>query len=417
MLLSSLVTTGCWDRAEINDLALVMGAGIDLTEEGDFLGTVQIAIPAAAGGAAGSGGMGGGSAGGGQQSSFFIETVVGKSISDMNEKLQVKLSRKMYIAHRRVLVIGERLAKRGIGDLLDWFGRDPSSRLRTFIVVAKGGEAIELLRFRHAFERFPIEALRELERRGIGTEVTMRDLLMTASGEGIQPVMAAVERAGQVSEKGDQKAEKGQKGGPVSEPGSTYRLAGTALFKDLELAGYLDNSETQGLLWIRGKLHPGIIYADVPEGLGHVGFELLRAERRIQPEFYGNRVKFNIELKGEGVIHENNTRLDLNQPENVRLVKEALKKSIEKRIRQTVTKIQREYGTDVLGLGRELQRRYPKQWAAFKDNWEQQFPETEVSLKLDLTILRSGMTGSPLHLEEREIKKKSPNVRQAGIIR
>lgn len=37
--------TGCWDRNEMDDLALVMASGIDLTDDGQLEITLQIALP------------------------------------------------------------------------------------------------------------------------------------------------------------------------------------------------------------------------------------------------------------------------------------------------------------------------------------------------------------------------------------
>lgn len=55
------LTSGCWSRRELNELAIVLGTGVDLTDDGKIRLTLQIAKAAAFGGA----GEGGG---GGQQS-------------------------------------------------------------------------------------------------------------------------------------------------------------------------------------------------------------------------------------------------------------------------------------------------------------------------------------------------------------
>ncbi|MDG0790058.1 hypothetical protein OMP38_03720 [Cohnella ginsengisoli] len=39
------LSAGCWDRLEINDLALVMATGIDEVEEGQVKLSVQIFVP------------------------------------------------------------------------------------------------------------------------------------------------------------------------------------------------------------------------------------------------------------------------------------------------------------------------------------------------------------------------------------
>lgn len=44
LLLSSVLLTGCWDRTEINDLAIVLATGVDY-KDGQAQLTAQIFIP------------------------------------------------------------------------------------------------------------------------------------------------------------------------------------------------------------------------------------------------------------------------------------------------------------------------------------------------------------------------------------
>lgn len=45
--LASFLLSGCWDRREVNDTALVLGAAIDKEKGGGIRLTVQILIPKA----------------------------------------------------------------------------------------------------------------------------------------------------------------------------------------------------------------------------------------------------------------------------------------------------------------------------------------------------------------------------------
>lgn len=399
VLLSSLVVTGCWDRTEVNDLALVMAAALDLTEDGKLRLTMQVVIPSGVGiGPSGERG------GGGQQKGYFIETAVGRNILDARQKIQEKLSRRLFIAHRRVVFIGERLAKHGIKDVLDELGRAPESRLRSYLLMAAGREARELLEVDYPFERVPAEAVRELERSGVGVDITLRDFLLASSAEGMTPVMATIEPVSNSFKQSQKDTE--QTGKVAGGKGKTVRLSGTAIFKDFKLIGRLNDEETRGLLWITGKLQRGIITAYVPAGGGNVSFNIIKAERKIRPEIRGNKVKINLELKGEGVIYENNTNLDASKPKNIKLMEKALNQDLETRIWRVLHKAQKDYEADIFGFGQQIQRMDPNQWKSVKKQWETIFPEAEVSVVTDLTIVRTGMSGPPLHLKEDEVKKK-----------
>lgn len=45
LLFIVLLTSGCWDRREINDLAFISGTAFDLTKDGEYLLSLQIAVP------------------------------------------------------------------------------------------------------------------------------------------------------------------------------------------------------------------------------------------------------------------------------------------------------------------------------------------------------------------------------------
>lgn len=56
LLLSSILLSGCWDRTEINDLAIVLATGVDY-KDGQAQLTAQIFIPRKGSGGSESGGQ------------------------------------------------------------------------------------------------------------------------------------------------------------------------------------------------------------------------------------------------------------------------------------------------------------------------------------------------------------------------
>jgi spore germination protein KC len=384
LLLIVLITTGCWDRTEINDIAFVIGTAMDLTEDGKILGSVQIALPPSAQGGPGKSG---------KQEQYFMISAVGNNSSEVIRNLQDRLSRRLFYAHRSVVFIGEQLARHGIKDVLDHFSRDPRTRLRTFIMVAKGAEGREMLQIRYPFEQVPSEAVREMEVSRAGLGVTMRDLFIAAASEGIDPVMGVIEKS--IPSEGIDDSED-----------SLFRLAGAAVFKEFKLAGFLNNKETRGLLWVLGKMEIGRITAVLPGDNGNVGMVLTDSKRRITADVRGGKIKVHILLEGNGNLYENNTKLDIGQTENLEHVQTALEKSVETEVRDLLKKAQKKYKVDAIGIGQTIYRDQPGQWKRLKEKWDKQFPEAEIALTVKLSIKGTGMAGPPLLLEEKEIKKK-----------
>ena len=114
VLISMISLTGCWDRIEVNDMAFVAAAEFDKEAENKFRISVLVPLPSALGGVGSSGG-GGGTSG---SKPYYIDSDVGRNIMEAINKLQHHMSRKIYFAHRRVLIIGEKLARRGFWKII-----------------------------------------------------------------------------------------------------------------------------------------------------------------------------------------------------------------------------------------------------------------------------------------------------------
>lgn len=380
LLFALLMMSGCWDRKEINDIAFITGAAGDLTEDGEFIVSFQIALPGAS------------NKGGGQQEKFFMISDSGKDATEILQKLQKKSSRMLFTAHRSVIFIGERLAKNGIKEILDIFSHDPKNRLRTYIMVVKGGEGREILQTHYPYEQIPIEAIKEMESMGSETAVTLRDFFISASSEGINPVMGVIAKEVLQKESNTNKSNK-------------LKLAGTAIFKDFKEVGILNDKQTEGLNWIRSKLRFCRVTAKLPDDKGNVGVLLNHAKRKITSEVNGDQVKLHIELQGMGSLIENNSALDIRKRENIMLVQESIEKTVKEFVMDAVTKIQTQYQTDSFGFGQVVRRNHPNAWKTLKPDWDSKFQEVEVAIDVKITVSDSGMAGPQLFLKEEEIIK------------
>src|SRR5690606_3089106 len=105
LFLSSL--TGCWSRREVADLAIVVGLGIDKNEEGEYVVSVQVINPSETATS---------TMGGGYTTAATTYSTSGKIVFEALRKLSKEAPRKLYLAHLRMIVIGEEVAKEGIYD-------------------------------------------------------------------------------------------------------------------------------------------------------------------------------------------------------------------------------------------------------------------------------------------------------------
>ncbi|MFF2093970.1 Ger(x)C family spore germination protein [Paenibacillus sp. NPDC058174] len=379
IFLMLIILCGCWDRTEINDLAFVTATAMDLSDDGNILCSLQVAIPSS---------TEGGNRGGVKDNQFFIISAEGKDGNEIHRKLQKKSSRILFFSHRSVIFISEHLARHGIDDVLDIFTHDPKYRLKTYIMIVKGGEGRDILKMKYPFKQVSIEAVKEMEISGQDLAVTLRDFYMTYASEGVHPVIGAIE-PDMYSKDTDKEI---------------YNFAGAGVFKDFKLLGLLNEKETLGLLWVTNQLKAGRITAKLPHG-GEVGLVLNHADRKIITKNSNDFVHFKILLEGQGSLAENTSSLDINEPGNLNVIKSALESAAKKQVQDFLIKIQKKYQVDSVGFGQELYKNNPKKWAVLKNQWDSRFPEADISVEVNLTIKGAGMIHSSFDMKNKEMRR------------
>ncbi len=387
LVLILLLTTGCWDQKELSNRSIWIGSGFDRNGRGDIVLSGQILIPGQQGE---TGGKGGSPAKG---INNFVVSGKGKNVSQAAADLQGSLSREVFPSHRRVVFLGEQFAEDGVADMLDEHSRNPMVRLRTDIFVVKDGTARELLQSTYPLEKIPaIGAYKELEHTSGMKQTTFMRFLRATSSDGVSPILPVISLDRKSSEIQDMTKQQ------------AFRMNGIAIFdkKKLKLKGFISQEEALNVNWITGVLNSTTVTTPIPKNQGRVSIHLSRIGRRILPDNHKGKLVFHVKLTGKGVIRENQTRLDLRNPTNVKLVKKALEIEAAKEIKKIIFKMQKTYHEDIFGFGEILHRKNLSSWKKMKNNWNFYFTEAEFDVQADLTVTQIGLSGPGLYLREEE---------------
>ncbi|GIM45009.1 germination protein [Collibacillus ludicampi] len=382
-----LLLSGCWDRKEINDLALVVGVSIDKKKDG-FMLSLQYIIPKTLTGQAG--GMGGGGGGSGGEATTKVESGEGLTIADAMARLQEKIPRKIFWGHMKALVIGEDIAKEGITDNIDFFLRHPEPRMRTFVYVSKG-KASKLLEVPGYLERFSSETIRELNKLRFNLEVTLKDLTQMIKSDAKAAALPWIE----VVEWSSSHPER-----------SRIRLNGAAILKNGKMVGYVDDYTTRGLLWIRNEVAMATITVQPSGEKGKVSLNMIGFHTKLVPQIEKGKWLMRIEAVTSDDVVENTTSLSMMNPNHTQRIAKAAGVQIEKRMKLALKKIQKGMNADIFGFSEAFQRKYPKEWDQAKDHWDEIFPKIEVKIDTKVYVRRPGASTSPAGIPEEEVKKK-----------
>ncbi|MGP3561743.1 Ger(x)C family spore germination protein [Geobacillus sp. BK01] len=380
-----IVLGGCWDRKEVNDIALVLGIGIDQVKNGKIRLTVEIAVPRVIGGGQGAGGGGGG----GGQGETIVRSGTGITIADAIAQLQERLPRRLFWGHMKVIVFGERIAKAGIREHLDFLVRHPQTRIRSNVLVSKG-TAKGVLELIPPIEQSSSEVLREMAESRTLLRKTVKETLQMLSGEAEAALLPMVKVL---------PPEKGKK-----EIETVAFIYGTAIFKKDRMVGQIDDYATRGVLWIRNEIKQAHVTVKIPGEKGSITSRMIRSHTDIVPKYEKGRWKIVVNVTTEDDIVLNGTKLNLLSEKNVKRVEKQLEKDIDRRMRHALNQVQKEMNVDVFGFAEAIHKKYPWQWRHLKKRWDDLFPDLPVELNTTVRVRRPGMNFPPQGLPEQEVK-------------
>jgi spore germination protein KC len=374
--------TGCWDRKEVNDLALVTAAGLDKKKDNRYELSIQIFIPRETGNGQKNISTGGGKDSGGQTT---VRTVEGATIAEAMSLMQESESRRIFWGHDEVFVIGEKLAREGIRKHIDFLIRHPQVRENAYVFVSKNVQ--DVLSYSPKVERSSAEVLRELAKSQIQMRVSLKDLNRMLSGDTGAAALPWVDFKSQMQ---------------IKKP----YIYGTAIFKKDRMTGTIDDNITRGVLWVRDEMKSAVVTVKPKMEQGFVSMDLIRSRTKLIPYIQNGKWKITVNAETEDDIIQNGTALDMMDANVSTMLETEMEKAIKNKINKAIDQVQKKQRADIFGFADVFHRSYPKQWNEVKDHWDQVFPEIEVVLEVKANIRRPGMSNVPAGLPKEEVKRK-----------
>lgn len=371
LLIVMLGITGCWNRRELDTLAFVSGLGIDKAREpGKLQLTAQIIKPGEIKAPeAGGGGKGG-------SKPYWNISQIGNTVFSTVREITLKSNRKLFFPHNEVIIFSQDIAREGVRKYIDFLIRDPEFRRLSWIVVAKD-KASEVLETKTELAKLPARNIAELIKARSATSevsaVNMQEFLTRLMSKTTAPIASLIE---------------------VSAKEKTAQLTGTAVFKDDKLVGFLNKTETRGLLWVINEIKSGIITVNCPDGKGKASLEIIQASSKIKPEIKDNDIYITVEVKAEGHLGSQMCLEDLTQIPAWNSLEKRQSEAIRSEVLAALKRA-RQLNADIFGFGEAVHKKYSRLWKDIEDQWDEFFPNIEVTVKVESKLRRSGLTIKP----------------------
>ena len=405
-----LLTSGCWNRREMNTLTINSAIGFDRITTGGqskiLLSVLTIKPSRPAGGAGGAGGMGGGGAGPQTAATGQVISITGETIQDAVSNWDLRSSRQLFMGHTVLIVIGESIAKEGLGWVIDFGNRNRDIPERAMVVVCEGS-ARDCLQAQSEFEPLlPTEVSHILNLNKYFTSKTKGTNLFQVMYDLLTPgreTTLAFLKTFTPPEKGSAIRQTPATGGKTSGEGDqpqrkVFSVTGAMAFRGEKLAGRLNEVETQGMLFIRDEAQGGIIPLAFDSTPKNTSFLFRDVRTKVKPIITREKITFQVKIKGTGeLIGAAPETVDITKKSDVKKMEGLVNQEVERRCRNAVAKA-KELKSDVFGFGDKIHRTNSQVWKEIEDRWEEIFPYVDVDIKAEFSVEHSGLLNKSLKI-------------------
>lgn len=313
---------------------------------------------------------------GGTEKPVLVVSVVGHTFDEALQNLQQQVADEVFLGHLRIIVLNEKIAKKGTQRFNDFLRRNPEIRRTASLVVSKE-EAATYMNLAPELERVPslylADMVDNLAHLGKFPPSFIGLYWSILSSKGQDPILPYLSL----------------------KKGSNIFLNGMAYFQGDRMVGKTSPLEIGVFMSIIGIEKGGYsAFVKVP---GRDEMLLVRAvsrKTRISVRLKDGKPHVDIKVRYESEIDEKyNPTISLAKSKTINKIGKQASKDTDKSIRSLIAKTQ-EAKSDIYGFGEHFRAKLPKYWNSkvnTKENWEEIFKDLTFDVQVETYIHRVGM--------------------------
>ncbi|GKU24965.1 Ger(x)C family spore germination protein [Clostridium folliculivorans] len=385
VFLLSTVLTGCIDKTELNEIALVIGMGIDKDkDENSILVTLELANPTTTNKES--------SDSPGRANSSILQTSKGKNFSDALQNFTQISSLAIDFTHIQVIVMSKELCSEGVAGVVDYVSRDRQFRNLDWIFMAEDS-AYEVLKTKMSNDDITslglANMMNKLRKNGSILPVDLNRFIIGFQSQA-KASLAPVVRV--------EKTKDEQKG--------RIKIEKTAVFKNDRLVGVLTTEESKYLAWFYRKIKGNLVVSPITSNTNkeNIVVQIFKEDTKIETKINEGDISFEIKCMATAEIKEmSNLKLDSSV---IRRIENNTGQILETKLSELINKCQTNLNADVIGFAEIIYNNNPEKWESMKKDWDKIFPTMKYKVSFDVTLKKVGMTkDSPIDsIEEGNIK-------------
>lgn len=409
ILVTVLTLNSIQSSRELNDLTIVSAVGIEKKED-KYLVTALITTPEKS--------ESGASSASSEKKVMYQSEA--KTVHEALRKMTVESPNKLYLAHLKLLLISEEVAKEDLNDAFDFFVRDTETSNDFIFLLAKDTAPEEILKVTVPNEENLTDNIIdsiESSAKYLGNcdENTLNetlDTILSGGQEVVIPSVKIVKKSEDGSESkesslnnngseltknynennGEDKEESSSKGensnSTNEEIEAKVQVADMAYFKDKKLAGYLNNEESVMCNLLRNKLNN--IVLEVDEEYQFVA-EVVKINLNLKPKCENGEYIVDLDLKCSCNITEIKENCPAITKENITKYQECIVKDLNEKINNYIYKCQNEYQSDILGYEKLYKKKLNKEYKKIENIFESEiFKNIKTNVNIEAKIPNYG---------------------------
>lgn len=440
----NIFLSGCFDSREVDELAYVMAMGIDKGKISDLKVTFQLAVPAKVGS-----GEGENQGGGGGSESTTITSVEAPTIYSSLEMINAYISKQISLAHAKVLVFSEEIAREDITKYVYAISRGREFRPDMQIMICRKNAEEFIRNIRPKFEINPAKyyemILDSYKYTGVISKSPIIDFFVDAKSIGRDPVAVfaginehqSEEQNQEINNKDEKQQEEQTSENKQNNKGSQEKqdaekqkrymeqidkikkekmrdklyerdfyagmlprtfedkseMLGLAVFKSGKMTGFLDGEETIAYNMIKGLYNYAYMSFKDPEEKDK--YFVLNVKKSRKPvkkvKVENNTPNIDVKLELEADILSIQSGKHYEDPEKLNIIEEAAAKEIKIFIENLLNKSARQFDADICGFGEIMKARCftMKQWEDI--DWQNIYKNSVFNVDVKIKIRRPGL--------------------------
>ena len=374
-ILLILLLTGCSNYRELTDIAITTAIAVDYnTEANEYTLLTQVVNSVKMQDASSS-----------NEPTFLNFYSSASSLTEAMDKIVLESPRKLYTPQTQTLILTEEIIKNHLGEVLDYFIRNPEIRGEMKVVLAPNKEDLKGITIQTLLDNLSssniVSSIEEAEKEGYTTTITLNDLLEMYLNPHKEIILPTIYVEGNINEADEEinKTSTIYKG--------TVKIGNLAIFKNTTLLDYLSLDEQKYLNIIRGKLKNTNIKAEYNDG--YLVYELYGIKTKMEPNIKDNTIT--LIIKGKAKSYELITNTDIENIKKIEKLKKYLNNYIEENIINTFNNIRDKYNTDVMNFRDIYYKDNPKYLKKNYTNWYQRvFPKLKLKVNSNIELYEKG---------------------------